>query len=260
MAQGREAFQRGISNINTYHLKTITLILFFYISLNCFCQNEQIQNIANQLLCSDTFKVNIKFIHPEIDGIIVVQLSTPHREFPSIILLTRQNNKLNRTFECLGPGIQDKKSNLLDWHTKGLGVDFVAGDTKTTSFNDKVVKTIIESTFKQKRTVIIPYQQFFHMNIQDSTAVIELSPYTIDKTQYQQLANQITNKLFDTYPNDQCIMYDTPEIVKTSFSKTDSSYVISAETNNAQIWTYTFDGIDKKNQYLLNKVISVQQK
>ncbi|MDG1823064.1 MAG: hypothetical protein P8H25_06815 [Flavobacteriaceae bacterium] len=227
--------------------------------MNCFSQNAQIQNIANQLLISNDYEVKIKVIHPEIDGIIVVQLSTPYREFPSIILLKRENDNFTLIFECLGPGIQDKQSKLLDWHTKKLGVDFIIGDgvTKTNLFNDKHVKSIIESSSKQKGTTIIAYEQFFHMSLQDPHKTFDLSPYTIDKTQYQQLANKLLDNRFDTYPIDQCLMYDTPEIIKTSFSKTNDGYEITAETSNAQIWTYTFNGIDEQNQYLINKIISV---
>lgn len=240
-------------------MKNLVIILFLFINLNCFSQKTEIQNIANQLLISNNYQVNIKKIHPEIDGLLVVQLSTPYREFPSIILLKRQNNNLIRIFECLGPGIQDKPSNLLDWHTKGLGIDFIAGDTNKTSFKNEMVRAVTESALTQRKTVIIPYQGFFHMNTQDSTAQFKLSPYTIDKTQYLQLANELTNNLYDTYPTDQCLMYDTPEILETSFKKVGSKYVITAETDNSQKWIYLFDGIDQQNRYLLNKTISVQK-
>ena len=52
-------------------------------------------------------------------------------------------------------------------------------------------------------------------------------------------------------------MFDTPGIQDCEFTSANNLYKIKVTTDSNQIWTYTFEGIDAKNQYLLNKKIAV---
>ncbi len=220
----------------------------------------QIQQIANNLLLSDKFRVKIKKVLPSQNGIQVVLLDIPYREYPSIIIITenKTTKKWDRTFECLSPGIQDKTSALLDWHTTGEGVDFTIDSIKRYDFNNSKVRAMAESSIKMKGGVIIPYQQFIHMNTGSDHGPSAFVPYTMDKTQYFDFANLLFNNRYKDYPTTECMMFDTPAINDCTFEVRNNLYVITATTGNNQIWTYTFTGIDSKQRYLLNKKITVQ--
>ena len=222
---------------------------------------QQVQLIANKLLVSKKYhEVSIKKILPAINGIYVVLLNVPYREFPSIIVITQNKNthKASRVFECLSPGIQDKPSGLLDWHTKGEGVDFEIDKTTTNDFSDNKIRAVTESAFEQQGVVIIPYQNFIHMN-SSTDPIKEFEPYTIDKTQYYNFANVLFDGNYKNYAKDNCMMYDTPAITNCEFTYTGNTYTIIATTNNSQVWTYTFDGVDTQDHYFLNKKITVSK-
>ncbi|MGZ3813215.1 MAG: hypothetical protein ACXVB0_00410 [Mucilaginibacter sp.] len=222
--------------------------------------NEQIQSIANKLLISNKYKVHIKKVLPIVNDIQVVVLDLPYREFPGIILISKNKatGKWERTFECLSPGIQDKPSGLLDWHTKGEGVDFMIDNVKIYSFEDKKIKAVVETSIKKDGPVVIPYQYFIHMNTASSNPP-GYAPYTIDKTQYFDLANILFDDLYKGYPQKECTMFDTPAIQDCEFTFNNNSYTITATTSSNQVWTYTFEGIDGQNRYLLNKKIAVRK-
>jgi hypothetical protein len=242
-------------------LGPLLILLMFFSS----CSHSQelkineIQNIANEILISKNFHVNINTVLPIIDEIQVVVLDLPYREFPSIILITKDSktNKWKRIFECLSPGIQDNPSGLLDWHVKGSGVDFQTDSITIYSFHSRVVTNFVESIIKDKGGVIIPYQNFIHMHTADSLKSTTFSPYTIDKTCYYDFANILMENKYKNYQANDCMMFDSPKILKCSFTKVNNKYSIRAITNNSQIWLYTFDGIDSNYMYLLNKKIEV---
>jgi hypothetical protein len=230
----------------------------------CFGQEltkQQIQMVANNLLISKKYHVKIKKVLPPINGVDVVLLDIPYREFPSIVILTKDksDDKWNRVFECLSPGIQEKPSGLLDWHTVKVGVDFMIDGMKTYDFKNEKVRAMVESSIKIKGGVIIPYQNFIHMHTSNSPNSPDFVPYTIDKTQYFDLANLLFDDRYKDYPNGTCTMFDTPAIIECEFIFENNHYVIKATTDTKQIWTYTFEGIDEQNRYLIDKKVTVKK-
>ena len=222
---------------------------------------EQIQLIANNLLISKAYHTGIKKILPPVNDVQVVLLDLPYREFPGIIIIHRdkETKSWKRVFECLSPGIQDKSSGLLDWHTKGEGVDFMIGDVKTYDFQDKKVRAVIETTLKKDGPVVIPYQNFIHMNTSGDSNPEGFMPYTIDKTQYFDFANILFDNRYKNYPAGNCTMFDSPAITDCAFKFENNLYTITATTNTNQIWTYTFEAVDTQNRYLLHKKITVKK-
>ncbi|WP_429377548.1 hypothetical protein [Mucilaginibacter sp. UYCu711] len=219
---------------------------------------EQAQNFANKLLISKKYKATVKKVLPPINNIQVLLLSVPYREYPSVIILNKTPAGWIRLFECLAPGIQDKPSGLLDWHTKGLGVDFSFDKESELGFNDKKIKTIVESALKKAGAVVIPYYGFIHMNTAEEKDATQFTPYTIDKTNYLIFANSLFENNYNTYKQSECMMFDTPQVIDCDFTLSGSSYIIKAITANHQTWIYTFDSIDSQNRYLVNKKIFVK--
>lgn len=231
------------------------------------CSNAQqfdtkiVQGFADNLLTAKGFNAKISKTLPMIDDLGVVVLEQPYREFPSIILIKKdsQSNKWIRVFECLSPGIQDNPSGLLDWHTKGCGVDFEVNKDSIYSFHGKIVTSLIESSLDKKGGVIIAYQNFIHMNTSDSTEKKSFDPYTIDKTKYYDFANDLLEDRYKGYPSKECIMFDSPKVADCSFKKENGLYKITAFTNNNQVWVYTFGGVDSNSKYLIDKKIEVKK-
>ena len=54
-------------------------------------------------------------------------------------------------------------------------------------------------------------------------------------------------------------MFDTPGIKDCEFNFAGNLYTIKAITELNQVWTYTFEGIDAQNRYLINKIITVKK-
>jgi len=235
-------------------------LLFAYRNYAQDLNNEQIKSIAGHLLISKNFNVHVKKALPVINGIQVVVLDMPYREFPSLIIINKDKStgKWVRVFECLSPGIQDKPSGLLDWHTKGDGVDFMLDNMPACTFADKKIKTVVETSVKKDGVVIIPYQYFIHMNTTEN-APAGFSPYTIDKTQYFDFANILCDSIYKKYPLKDCTMYDTPGIKDCEFKFENKLYTIKVTTDSDQVWIYTFEGIDAQNRYLLNKKTTVNK-
>lgn len=209
------------------------------------------------MLISDDYNVKVLNVSENIQGIKVALIDLPYREFPSLILfkLNSKTNEWDRVFEGLAPGIQDNPSNFTDLHTVGLGIDFTVGGDTLYCFNDEKVKLMIDVA-KQSYSVIIPYQKFIHMHSTDSTRT-KFESYTIDKTNYFDYANQLFNNKYNNYPKAECMMFDHPGIIDFNFNFIDGKYNLIVNTDNFQIWNYTFDGIDDSNQYLVNKQIKV---
>jgi hypothetical protein len=245
----------------------MTRFILFLNSFLILCSSIQsqdlklgdIQKLIDDIVISKNFQGNIKMILPLVDNIQVVVVEIGYREYPGILLIKKDSktNTWKRSFECLSPGIQEKPSGLLDWHTKGLGVDFIAGRDSIYTFDSKIIQSLIESSIKRKGSVIIPYQNFIHMNTSDSKVQKKFTPYTIDKTHYLDFANSLTNNKYKSYPSKECIMFDTPKIVDCKFFKEKNKYKISVNTDNNQTWNYEFDDIDSNFKYLINKKIEV---
>jgi len=173
-----------MSKANKCFLVTIfTLFIIIPWSKAQDLSNGQLQSMANSLLIAKKYHVHIKKVLPQINGIQVIVLDMPYREFPGIILINKDKatGKWKRVFECLSPGIQNKSSGLLDWHVKGEGVDFMINGVTTYNFADPQIKTIVETTIKKDGPVLIPYQSFIHMNTAGIANLPEFAPYTLIK-------------------------------------------------------------------------------
>jgi hypothetical protein len=111
-------------------IKILLAIILITKSISyCYGQElnkQQIQTLVDNMLISKNYHVNMKKIPPAVNGIRVVVVGLPYREFPSIIILNRdtQMHRWERVFECLSPGIQNTPSGILDFHTKGIAADF----------------------------------------------------------------------------------------------------------------------------------------
>ena len=246
-------------------MKRLIFMLCVFLAISsCSQSNElktiEIQKIADNLLISTKFNVKIQQILPVIDDIQVVVLEMPYREFPSVILIKKdiKTNKWIRTFECLSPGIQPQKSDLLDWHSEKCGVDFTTDKETNYSFQDQKMRKLIESTMDKNQGVFILYQNFIHLNTSDSINTKHFDAYTIDKTLYFDFANDLFENEYKKYPKDNCMMYDTPKIIDCKFEKNNGIYEILCKTDNSQLWVYSFKGIDNSYRYLLDKKINVQ--
>ncbi len=211
--------------------------------------NEQAQVIANNLLISKNYKAGVQKILSPINNIQVVLL----------IILNKIADRWSIIFEALAPGIQDKTSKLLDWHVKGSGVDFTLGNSLHDDFQNEKLRKAIETSIGKDDVVLIPYQHFIHMNTAEKASPKKHTPYTIDKTHYFDFANVLFDDKYKEYPKNECMMFDTPQITECQFSYLNALYTVRALTDNNQIWTYTFSGIDTQNKYLLNKSISVKK-
>lgn len=235
-------------------------ILFLLSTHHIISQDIGIEQKLKEMLISENFNIQVIKVHKEIDDIVVVEVIPPYREFPSIILLKKKGKIYDVVFEGLSPGIQDEQSNLLDWHTKSLGVDMILAFDETNSpneFDNFRLRNIIEKTnTADNKSIIIPYQNFFHLHMKENNDKV-FRAYTIDKTSYLNFAKALLPNWSEDYPTNNCLMFDTPKIAKSGFKKSNNKYLISAETKNKQKWVYTFDGVDEKNMYLVNKTITV---
>ncbi len=210
---------------------------------------ESIHSEIDKLLINGDYSYKILSISEAIDNVIAVSLIPPYREFPNIILfkVNPKDGSLKRIYEALCLGIQDEPSKLLDLHTIGYAIDFKIN-------NDKTTKTVIE-TFEENGGAIVLYGKFFHSHSGQKTH----DRYLIDKTQYKKFALALLGERYNEYPDQECMMYDTPNLREVKFSKKNDKYHIVASTSNKQKWTVTFKDIDADNKYLIDKSISVDK-
>jgi hypothetical protein len=215
-----------------------------------------IQTEIDKLLIKGDYSYKILSISDIIDNIIAVSLTPPYREFPNIILfkVNPKDGPLKRIYEALCLGIQDEPSKLLDLHTIGYAIDFKINEDAPISLNDKTTKTVIE-TFEKNGGAIVPYGKFFHSHSGQKTH----DRYLIDKTQYKRFALALLGDRYNEYSDQECMMYDTPNLREVRFFKKDDKYSIVAKTSNKQKWTVTFKDIDADNKYLIDKSISVEK-
>lgn len=248
--------------LNFYMLRGSIVFLLIATTLSGYCQGidtKQAQSIATGLLISKNYTASVKKILPPINNIQAIVLNVPYREYPGIVLVHKVADKWQIVFEAFGPGIQDKKSNLLDWHIKKTGTDFSFENKSLNDFQDKQVRAAIELSFKKDDVVLIPYQHFFHLNTAENLNPRKHTAYTIDKTRYFYFANILFDGRYNKYPKNECIMFDTPQIQDCSFTFTNNLYKIVARTTNGQVWIYSFSGIDADGKYLIDKKINVEK-
>jgi hypothetical protein len=245
-------------------MKKYTLVILLLSSLSLYSQDltkAQIQHLADTMVMSSNFKVKIKKILPAVNNIQVAVVELPYREFPSIVLFSKNEttNKWTRVFEGLSPGIQESGSDLYNWHqvTPSPGKDMAVKDTAANNFSGERVKQLIDAV-SVGQGIFIPYQNFFHVHTMKGEPTSQsFAAYTIDKTRYRNFGNQLFSNRYDTYPKD-CSNYGSPAINDVSFELKDNKYVLVARTSNKQQWTYTFDKVDDQGKYLVNKTIAVE--
>ncbi len=217
---------------------------------------ESIQPEIDKLVIKGDYSYKILAISETIDNVIAVSLIPPYREFPNIILfkVNPKDGSLKRIYEALCLGIQDEQSKLLDLHTIGYAIDFEVDKDTLISLNDKTTKTVIE-TFEKNEGAIVPYGKFFHGHFGQKTH----DRYIIDKTQYRRFALVLLGDRYNEYSDQECMMYDTPNLQDVKFFKKNDKYHIVVKTSNNQKWTVTFKDIDADNKYLIDKSISVEK-
>ncbi|HZX72854.1 MAG TPA: hypothetical protein VFE57_00420, partial [Cyclobacteriaceae bacterium] len=170
--------------------KLLLSTLVLLVALSSYSQDlskDQIQHLADTMLMSPNYKIKIKKILPAINNMQVALVELPYREFPSILLFSKNptTNKWTRIFEGLSPGIQEAKTDLYNWHkeTPSLGRDFATKDTAS-NFSGERVKQLIDAVSMQKG-IIIPYQNFLHLHTISDPKSQTFAAYTIDKTKYR---------------------------------------------------------------------------
>jgi len=238
------------------------LLLVSVLSYGQDLTTDQIQHFADTMLMSPNYKIKIKKVLPAVNNMQAAVIEMPYKEFPSILLFSKDatTNRWTRIFEGLDPGIQESPSrDLYDWHkvTPPLGKDFATKDTASNFSGDRV-KQLVEAANFQK-AIIIPYQNFLHYHTLADAKSQPFAAYTIDKTKYRNFGNQLFKNRYDAYPKKDCSVYNPVAINDASFEFKDNKYVLTARTDNKQQWTYTFDKVDSEGKYLLNKTIVVEK-
>jgi hypothetical protein len=232
-------------------------LCFLVVSVNAATpdslNNKKVKQKIDPLLASKEYKYKIVKISDPFNDIIAVFINPSCRDFPNVIFFSydQSSNDYKRVYEGLGIGIQDEPSGKVDFHTLGLGMD-MKFDKDTNDFESEPVRKMIELGNKSG-FVVIPYQNFIHM--QGGSKEF----YTIDKTKYRDFALKLIGDVYDKYPKDTCIMFDTPNLIDAQFIYDNGKYIVTGKTDNNQLWTITFDGVDTDNKYLLNKKIEVEK-
>lgn len=254
----------SLANYRHYNMfkQLIFGILILTTTVSCSRQLsiDQVKLLADKMLISNKYSINVKKMSEVKNDVQIALVDLPYREFPNIIIFKfdKDKNEWVRILEGLCSGIQDNPSGLLDWHTIGTGIDFKINDDTIFNLDDKKVRVMIDA-MNDSKGILIPYQNFLHMHTGDSAENKVFEPYTIDKSKYYDFANQLFNNRYATYPKEECTMFDSPKTLDFEFNFVDGKYVIKATTDNKQIWTYTFTGVDSNNKYLVDKQISVSK-
>lgn len=217
---------------------------------------EQIQSEIDGLLIKGEYSCKIISMSEIVENVLAVVLTPPYREFPNIILfkVDPKDGSLKRIYEALCLGIQDAPSGLLDLHTIGNAIDFTFNKDALMSLDDKTAKSAVSSFEKEGGTLVL-YGRFFHGHFGQQTR----QRYLLDKTQYKKFALALLGERYNEYSDQECMMYDTPNLREVKFSKKDGKYHLAVKTSNKQKWTVTFSGVDADNRYLTDKVISVEK-
>ncbi len=237
-------------------LAVILILLFASPSQGKPNYQEQIQSEIDGLLIKGDYSYKIISISETVDNVLAAALVPPYREFPNIILfkVDPKNGSLKRIYEALCLGIQDAPSGLLDLHTIGNAIDFTFNKDALMSLDDKTAKSAVSSFEKEGGTLVL-YGRFFHGHFGQQTR----QRYLLDKTQYKRFALALLGERYNEYSDQECMMYDTPNLREIEFSKKDGKYHLAVKTSNNQKWTVIFSGVDSDNRYLTNKAISVEK-
>ena len=237
-------------------MRLVVVLICIIMSVSSFSyaiEREVIKNEINKLTGNEyqnKYEI-LKVI--EAKNVCAVFLQPPYREFPNVILFRLNNGKYQRIIESLSIGIVDAKSDVLDLHTKGYGVDFQTDHIDNYIFESTIVRKTI--TFGAiHNTPLCIYANFIHMHTIPGVTGF----YTIDKTKFLNIASKIYGeKYWARYPAN-CIMYDLPKIINMNFKFENNKYIIIGETDNKQKWIISFSGFDDQNEFLLNKTIETK--
>ncbi len=236
----------------------VSIIIFAFASPSQGKPNyqEQIKSEIDGLLIKGDYSYKIVSMSETVDNVLAAALTPPYREFPNIILfkVDPKDGSLRRIYEALCLGIQDAPSGLLDLHTIGNALDFTFNKDALMSLDDKTAKSALSSYEKEGGTLVL-YGKFFHGHFGQQTR----QRYLLDKTQYKRFALALLGERYNEYSDQECMMYDTPNLQEVKFFKKDGKYHLAVKTSNNQKWTVTFKGIDADNRYLIDKSISVEK-
>lgn len=173
-----------------------------------------------------------------VRGWLAVAVSPPYREFPTVVLFrSGQNGSWNRVFEGLIPGVQPQRSGLLDLHTKGKAFDYTIGEGEPITA-DTVTKVLALST--SKKLVTVAHAYFFHGHETGEES------YFVDRTATYELARRLFPGEYEKYPRVECTMFDVPAIRQINLASTGDRWVLTAQTENGQRWTISWNGVDDR--------------
>lgn len=239
-------------------INILLLTMFVQPSVSLALENiltqEEASASINKMIFSNEYNYKILKITESINNLCAVAISPPYREFPNVILFKYENDEWKRVFEGLCLGIQAKPSGKLDLHTIKLAADVIY-DNKPLIFHEEKTKNLIIDSIKDG-IVIIPYEDFSHIHITPGAEEL----YTIDKSNFTTYARKLLGNTYYPRSRKECILFDMPELLDIEFVYQNSRYLIKGYTDNNQIWSISFDGIDSKNMFIKNKEISVKTK
>lgn len=137
-----------------------------------------------------------------VRGWLAVAVSPPYREFPTIVLFrSRPDGSWSRVFEALTPGVQARRTPLLDLHTTGKAFDYTVGAGKVTP--DAIAKVLSVSN---GALVTVAHAYFFHSHQAGAES------YFVDRTATYDLAQRLFPDEYEQYPRDECTMFDVPAL------------------------------------------------
>ena len=237
-------------------IRASTAVLALVVAADLHATNLESFRSKIDKMVDSRYPYKILSVSDAIDGITVVALTPPYREFPNVLLFKHSDARgLVRVEEGLSLGIQDEQSPLLDLHTIGnafdIAVDFGLG--RPLRFADDQAKKLFSIT-RSSGLVPVLYGKFLHAH----SNTIARDFYIIDKSQYKDFAVTLLGERYNFYPDSNCAMYDTPLLRELKFSRKGTVYYIEATTMNSQKWTVIFAGIDQDTRFLMDKNIAVE--
>ncbi len=197
-------------------------------------------------------EIRIVKMTKSVNKICAVAIDPPYREYPNVLVYISEgeNDPWTRVSEGLSLGIQPYDSGLLDLHTQGDGVDFKLTGANSYSFGDPNTRKLIQASEKAG-SAVVAYGNFFHTHPGGQAF------YSIDKTLYHSIALKLFGSKYEESPSDKCSPYDTPGIIDLDLEFSESRYLLTAKTDNSQVWRVSFSGI-KDKKFLINKNIEAE--
>ena len=138
-------------------VKIILLLSLLLIACSSHSLDSKFNVSEINKMAGDDYKDKFEILKViEANNIVAVFINPPYREFPNVIFYKLINGKDKRIIEGLTIGITDTKSDFLDLHTKGQGIDLTSEPTGNYDFDSNDIQKIIR-VLKANNSPIIVY-------------------------------------------------------------------------------------------------------